>query len=344
MLQNKIISLLGELSEAFGPSGSEKEVRDLLREHLIGCVDSLSVDKMGNLIATKGKADRILILSHMDEVGFMITGIREDGTLSFLPVGGIDPRYLPSKCVKIGDGRISGIIGATPIHLNRDKTNQVTWDDLYLEIGVDSKPDAEKLVAVGDFAVFDTKFQAFDHNRMFLGKALDNRIGCAILCAMLQENVILDGTFVFTVMEETGLRGATAFLNDHRFSVGIALDTTTANDLPSILPPHQVCRFGKGGVISFADGATVYERDLVRGIINRLTEKNIRCQTKTKRTGGNEASALEKVGYGTKAISLSTPCRYIHGVCGKVLLRDILETQKALSEIVSFLNEVDYDS
>lgn len=331
------LAYLARLTDAFGPSGAEDDVRDLIVQRIMPFVDTLKIDGIGNLIATKGDPDSILITAHMDEVGFMITGIREDGTLRFSQVGGVDPKHLSSKRVLIGKNRIQGVIGAKPIHLNKEKTADITYRDLYIQIGAVDRAEALQFVSVGDFAVFDTKLDYSDKTECVTAKALDNRLGCYILSELICSESLSDGTFVFTVQEESGLRGAQTYLNVVKARVGIALDTTTSNDLPKVSLQKRVSSLGNGAVISFADGATVYRRNTVRALMDHLKEKQIPCQTKTKRTGGNEASAIEKIGFGAEAISISVPCRYIHASVGLARLSDVEQTLKAVRETVLYL-------
>lgn len=327
------------LLDSFAPSGYEDSVRNIIAKTILPYVTSLKIDGIGNLIATIGNEKVLLITAHMDEVGFMISGIREDGKLRFNQVGGVSPANLPSKRVLIGENSVLGVIGSTPVHLNKNKENKIQYSDLMIDIGAENKEEAEKVVSIGDFVCFETKSDFNPYNQTVTGKALDNRLGCYILTELITSETLKNGTFVFTVQEETGLRGATAILENNRFPVGIALDTTTANDLPGISPENSVCCLGKGAVISFADGATVYNRDKIRALTKRLDEKKIPWQTKTKRTGGNEASAIEKRGQGAYAISVSTPCRYIHGPLGMVRLNDLKATMDAVAEIVGILEE-----
>ncbi|MBR7165624.1 MAG: M42 family peptidase [Clostridia bacterium] len=324
------------LSEAFGPTGFEDEVRDLIIDFIRPHVDQLKIDGIGNLIAIKGNPEACLITAHMDEVGFMITEIPDNGTLRFRPVGGVDPEKLPSKTVYVGKMRLPAVIGAKPIHLTKgSKQPTVTFSDLYLDLGFQNAAEAQNLVSVGDWATFTTPC-CMQRETLF-GKAHDNRIGCYILAQIIKEGLLTDGTFVFTVQEECGLRGAATILGLNRFKFGIALDTTTANDLPGVPLHKTVCQLGKGPVISFADGATLYRRDTVRAIFEHLKACNIPAQTKTKRTGGNEASAIDKIGFGSEAISVSTPCRYIHGPIGLFCVKDMIDTLLAVVEIVKFL-------
>ncbi len=332
-------SLLKRLSEGFGPSGQEDEIRDIISAYICDHVDTLRIDSMGNLIATKGKADSVFICAHMDEVGLMITGICENGTLRFSSIGGIDPKLLPSKRVVIGTKKIPAVVGAVPVHLNKKEEKKLSFSDLYLDFGAKDRKDAERMVSVGDCAVFDTSFDYLYPTQTLKGKALDNRIGCYILCHLIASGTLSNGTFAFTVQEETGLRGAAAVAETLEHEFCIVLDSTTANDLPCVWGADRVCSQGKGGVISFADGATVYNRELILSIFEQLNKKQICAQTKSKRTGGNEASALQKSLYGKQVISLSAPCRYIHGPIASVQIQDINSTEEALLAICEMLSK-----
>lgn len=335
---------LETLCNAFGPSGDEEEVRALISEKIRPYVDTLSTDRMGNLIATKGNPDNLILTAHMDEVGFMVTGIMEDGSLRFSQIGGVDPAFLPSKRVVIGKHRVTGVIGAKPVHLNKNEKGHLSYKDLYIHLGTTSHKESEKLVSIGDSAVFDTRFSHSSLSEgVLFGKAADNRLGCFILSKLIEEHKISDGTFLFTVGEENGLRGASSYLANHPFELGLAIDTTTANDLPGIKGVDAVCRLGDGAVISFADGATVYSRDMIRKIFSLLSEEGIPAQTKRKRTGGNEASAIEKSGLGAKSISVSVPCRYIHAPCSVVWVKDIENTINAIACIVKMRKEFEHD-
>lgn len=339
-MTNSDLLFLKTLSEAFGPSGAEDEVRDLLFKEIRPFVDHVRVDGIGNLIAEKGDSNRLAICAHMDEVGFMITEIHNDGTLRFASVGGISPASLPSKKVIIGGKyHIPGVIGAKPIHLSKKDKKEITFSDLFIKFGASCKSEAEEIVSVGDFAVFDAKFSVSINNKAVFGKALDNRIGCFLLKKLICSEKVQNATFVFTVQEETGLRGAGTFADNNAFDIGIALDTTTANDLPDVDVPQSVCFLEKGPVISYIDGATIYNRDFINNAFSRLNDNKITAQTKMRRAGGNDASALQKKGNGHQVLSLSVPCRYIHGPLGVTTVFDIQESYQALE-----LLAVDYSN
>jgi len=335
MRQNDL-DLLGRLSCAFGPSGFEDEVRDLIAKEIHPFVDTSFVDPVGNLVASVGEGGDPLILAHMDEVGFMMTKIQEDGSLLFSSIGGIVPDHLNSKRVVIRGkrGKVYGVIGAKPVHFNRGGSEKPKFSDLYIQIGANSKETASEYVSVGDPAVFDTDFHRLDDEKLsFSGKALDNRIGCSLLIRLIQEKILPNATFVFTVQEENGLRGATTYLSQRGCNFGIALDTTTANDLPGVRGAKKVCSFGNGAVVSFIDGATVYQRSLILSIFEECKRCSIPLQTKSLRAGGNEASAVQKCAASSRSVSLSIPCRYIHGPVGIARAEDVDSGFEALALI-----------
>lgn len=332
------------LTESFAPSGMEGEIRKILCDRFQKKNIPFELDRMGNLVVKKGNGGDVVLSAHMDEVGFMIKAINEDGTLLFAPIGGITPEMLPSKRLLVGKNRIPGIIGAVPIHLKKKDPNAgISYRDLYIDIGANSRKEAESQVFIGDCAVFDTKTKALAANSSSIsGKALDDRLGCYLLCKLIDSEKIENATFVFTVQEETGLAGATAFAQNNSYRFGIAVDVTTPNDLPEILGPNRVCELSKGPVISLADGRTVYQKHVVKKVFSLLDKEKIPYQTKAKRAGGNEASPFQKEGAGMFAISLSLPCRYIHGPVGISREEDLLQSYEALLCILCHIQSGDF--
>ena len=322
---------LKQLTECFGPSGAEDAVRSLIIDRIKESVTSLKIDPLGNLIAKKGDGGNLVLSAHMDEVAFTVTGFESDGTLRFSQVGGITPSALPSKRVYFPERDIFGVIGAKPIHMNKDRGASVTYGDLYIDIGAFSEAEAKRYIQKGDLAIFDTKTEKLDSDHPAIcGKAIDDRLGCYLLCELICDSTVQNCTFVFTVQEEVGLIGASSFALNNRYDYGIALDVTTPNDLPGIQGPSKVCELGKGPVISFADGRCIYDAALISEVFKLLQEQGTPCQTKAIRAGGNEASSFQNEGYGMNAISVSTPCRYIHGPIGIVWESDIENTKKAI--------------
>lgn len=340
------VQILKDLSDASAPSGREKAVRTIVSTVLKKHAIDYTIDRSGNLIVTRGNSSHLLITAHMDEIGFIITEISDDGTLRFDRIGGIDLSHLASKRVVVGEEKIHGIIGSIPVHFKKQANELISPSDFYIDIGAKDKKEALQYVSVGDVAVFDTEFDITPNNKDYLlkGKALDNRLGCFLLLMLLTMSDC-EGTFVFSVKEETGLCGALALKKTRPYELTIALDTTTANDLPCVSSPSAICSLGKGPVISFADAASIYDHTLIAKIFDYLSDLSIPAQTKSGRTGGNEASAHQMNINSSRVVSISIPCRYIHSSMGMALYSDLDATYRAIQAIISTeISEVLYDS
>lgn len=311
-----MLELIREISAIPGISGRE----DAVREYIISKIDGYAeyhTDALGNLIVfKKGKKPankKVMLDAHMDEVGFIITGITSDGCLRFAKVGGVDTRVALGRSVKVGENAVSGVLGAKPIHL-LDKDEEAKMpknDDLYIDIGASSREEAEKYVSLGDAAWFDTSF--FEMGDGFIkSKALDDRVGCAVLIEMIRSEIEYDAWFSFSVQEEVGLRGAgpAAFTIAPDYS--IAVETTTAADITGVKDEKRVCLCGEGAAISFMDRTTVYNRELFKRAFEVAAENNIPCQVKTYVSGGNNSGSIHKTRSGVKALTVSVPCRYLH--------------------------------
>ena len=315
-----MLDLLRELCEIDGTSGDESAVRERIISYIDGYCD-WHIDPLGSIIAfKKGKnrsAKRVMLDAHTDEVGLIISYVTEDGFLKFQTVGGIDTAVLLSRRVKIGN--IYGIIGCKPIHLSSDgETKKLPkLDSLYIDIGAKSREEALSMVSLGDRAVMDSEWiETGDKIKM---KALDDRIGCAVLITLLREESDYDFYATFTVQEEVGTRGAKAAA----FSVDpescIVLEGTTAADIADVEASRRVCTLGNGVAVSFMDRGTVYDRDYY----NAALSSGILCQTKAAVAGGNNSGAIHLSRGGVRTLALSVPCRYIHSASSVADKRDI---------------------
>ena len=332
--------LYRRLSETFGPSGYEDDVRDLICKEISPYVDELYADPMGNLIAVKGPSPKILFDAHMDEVGFMITGILDDGTLRFSQIGSVTPGTLPGKRVLVGKGLVPGVINATPTHLVNKDTNDISYDVLRINIGAETKSEAESIVSVGDGAIFDTHCNYLGvENNAIESRNADDRLGCYLLIQLIKNKKVKNAVFVFSVQEETGDRGAAAAAEEINYLYAIAVDTTSAANVPGNKAEDQVCAINNGGVLSFIDKMTTYDNEWIAKIFEHIQSKCIPIQTKGRNCGGTNASAYQKAGTGHKSLSLSTPALFIHGPLSMVTLDDIDNMEKALLEIYSFLTK-----
>ena len=309
--------LLADLCAIDGVSGHEKAVRDYILAHLNESSAPMEVhtDNMGNVIVHligKEKANKIVQLdAHMDEVGFIITGIGEDGFLRFDTIGGIDSRVLFGHRVRIGAQK--GVIGGKAGHqCSADETKKApSADSLRIDIGADSKEEAEKLVKIGDCGTFDNELIWIGEDH-FLGKAVDDRVGCMLLLELAQKQPSRDLWLSFSVQGEIGLRGAGVATEAIRPDYAVAIDATTAADVAGNSPDQSVCFVGQGAVVSFADRATLYDPELYQRIRKMADEKGIPTQTKTTVAGGNNAGAMQGRHTGVHMTAVSLPCRYIH--------------------------------
>lgn len=320
--------LLADLCAIDGVSGHEKAVRDYVLAHLNESSAPMEVhtDNMGNVIVHligKEKANKIVQLdAHMDEVGFIITGIGEDGFLRFDTIGGIDSRVLFGHHVRIGAQK--GVIGGKAGHqCCADETKKVpSADSLRIDIGADSKEESEKLVKIGDCGTFDNELIWIGEDH-FLGKAVDDRVGCMLLLELAQKQPSRDLWLSFSVQEEIGLRGAGVATEAIRPNYAVAIDATTAADVAGNSPDQSVCFVGQGAVVSFADRATLYDPELYQRIRKMADEKGIPTQTKTTVAGGNNAGAMQGRHTGVRMTAVSLPCRYIHSSACMGKIQDV---------------------
>jgi putative aminopeptidase FrvX len=319
--------LIKELCEIHAVSGNERELRDVILEK-ISAYAECKVDRSGNIIAFKkgrqASKIKLMLAAHMDEVGLIITSIGDTGLLKFATVGGVDPRVILGRRICVGDNKICGVIATKPIHLQNDeeRNNAPSIDKLYIDIGVSEKHEASKLVNLGDTAAFDTKFSEFGDN-LICSKALDDRIGCAILINLIKTELPFDTYFVFAVQEEVGLRGAKVAAYSVKPDYAIVVEATTAADIPNVPEEQTVCKIGKGAVISFMDGHTIYNRELYKMAMQIAEQKGIKYQPKSAVAGGNDAGAIHLSGEGAKVAAISVPTRYIHSPCCVASIEDI---------------------
>ncbi len=323
--------LLEELSNAFGPSGNEDEVRRVLARALKDKVDELSTDALGNLIAFKkgsGATPRLKVMvdAHTDEVGLMITRIDKNGLLGFQPVGGIGARLLLAKGVVVGEKRLPGVITAPPIHLTKPSQRKqvIAFDQMAIDIGASSEDEANKLVKLGDYVAFDTQFQVLSEDglRTVKGKAFDDRAGCAVAAALADDTYEVDLYLAFSVQEEVGLRGArvAAFRIDP--DVAFALEGTVCDDTPKKEDSSPTTELGKGPAITMMDRSFFADKRLVRLLIDTAESKGLAYQFKQPGVGATDAGAIHLTKSGVPSVTVAVPCRYIHTPVGILSLND----------------------
>lgn len=310
---NNLFDVLKTLCELDGPSGNEAPVRDFIMSEIKDFCDA-KVDPMGNIIAfKKGKNSpkyKVMLDAHMDEVGVIITSITGEGFLKFQTVGGIKVESL--LCKRVRFGKTVGVIGAKPIHQSSsdERKNLPSLESLYIDIGATDKESAEKIISLGDIGTFDTKWEDLSDD-IFRTKAIDDRVGCAVLINLLKQDAEYDFYATFTVGEELGLRGAKTATYTVSPDFAIALECTTAADIHKN-SGNKVAIVGSGVSVSFMDSATLYDRALYNFTLDLAKANNIKAQVKTATTGGNNAGAIHLTKGGVRTITLSLPGRYIH--------------------------------
>ena len=332
-----MLKTLEKLCSLSGVSGSEEEVREYIKERAVKAGCKVRVDAMGNIIAEKpGKILRsaqddnitscqdgnngstlpkLMITAHMDEVGFMVMRILDSGYLRIEPVGGIDPRVTFDRKVYVGEKKIPGIAGLKSVHQTPvpDRSKIPAWGNMYIDIGVKNKEEAEKLVGIGDVCVFDSDFVRFGADDGFVkAKAIDDRFGCAVMVTLMEEELPMDVTFVFSVQEEIGTRGAFGAAFSVRPDIALVLEGTTSADLAKVEGHKKVTRLGAGPVLGFMDAGTIYDRGLFE-ILRALADENgIPWQIKGRIAGGTDAAAIQRSREGVRVASISAPVRSIH--------------------------------
>ena len=326
---------LERLCQLNGTSGREEQVRAFILEQLSGKAE-VTVDPLGNILAFVRGSQRakktVMLSAHMDEVGFIITYITDDGYLKFSPVGGIDNKVIVGRAVTVGEQGIPGVIGIKAIHLTEksDSGKVPEVDSLYIDIGAADKAEAERFVAIGDAAYFVSDFKRMGAHKI-KAKAIDDRFGCALLLDLIRNGVSHDAWFCFLTQEEIGLRGAGVAAYRVRPDYAIVLEATTAADVAGVSEADCVCRQGAGAVVSFMDRRTVYDRALFCHAFSLAQQRGIACQTKTTVAGGNDAGAIHQSGGGVRTIAVSLPCRYIHSATSVADERD-MESCRALAQ------------
>ena len=307
--------LLEKLTTACGLPGFEDEVREIIAEELKGHVDSLKVDRIGNLIAfKKGKKNNphIALSAHMDEVWLCINGIENDGTLKFASWG-VDPRLLPSMHVLVGKEKLSGVIGNKPIHLQKDSERSMVYelDAMCIDIGCNSKEEAEKLVSKGDFVAFVSEFTEFGEKKI-KAKALDDRVGCAAIIELLKKDLPFSITGIFCVQEEIGLRGSAVLSKSLKADLVINIEGTICADMEGIDEDKHVTTQGAGPCLSLMDATSIYQKKYLEAIIKVAQDEKIPYQYRRTGMGGTDAGSYHIGAEGIPCIGIAVACRYIH--------------------------------
>lgn len=338
------LNLLQKLCDSSGISGDEASVREIILSEISPFVADVKVDALGNIIAFKKGAKRagkkLMISAHMDEVGFIVTHVTDEGLLKFAPVGGIGANAICGKPVTVGKKALAGVIGVDKaVHLLKaeERRKSVAIADMHIDIGATDKVQALEHVTPGDGASFLANFKC--EKGMVKAKALDDRVGCFILVNLIKRGLPFDMYFSFVVQEEVGLRGAKVAAFGIDPDAAIVVEATTAADIKGTAPDKQVCKLSNGAVIAFMDKHTIYDRGLYDLALKLAKENGIKVQVKSMVAGGNDAGAIHQSRAGVRTIAVSLPCRYLHTACGMICANDIWETQKLVEKLAEKICE-----
>lgn len=344
-MTQKSIELLTSLTQADGVPGHEAEVREIFRSELTG-VGTIATDRLGSIFCTRvgcAESPRILLDSHLDEVGFLVQRVTEAGYVKFLPLGGWWTHTLLAQRVTIStkSGKVPGIIGSVPPHLlgagAREKV--VEMKDLFIDIGAES---AEQ--AMEEFGVLPGcpitpygPFQPMKNSKLFAAKAFDNRVGVALVIETLlglpegHPNTVIGAG---SVQEEVGLRGAKTVTASVQPDIAIVLEGPPADDTPGLDSGAVQGKLGGGVQIRLYDPSMIVNPKLGESVIETAKQHQIPYQIAVRQSGGTDGGSIHQVGAGVPSIVLGVPARYVHSHVSIINIDDYAATLELLSHLV----------
>ena len=341
--------LLKTICEVAGAPGFEHRVREIVLKEVKKYADHIEIDNMGNVsVLKKGKdsSKSVMIGAHMDEIGFIVTHIDNNGFLKFHPLGGFDPKTLTSQRVKVhGKKDIIGVMGSKPIHVmtpeEKNKVPKIT--DYYIDLGL-SKKEVDKLIAVGDPVTREREL--IEMGDCVNCKSLDNRIAVFILIETLKnlKKPAFDTYCVFTVQEEVGIRGAQVATQQIKPDFGFGLDTTIAYDVPGAAEHEKITSLGEGVAIKIMDASTICDIRMVK-FMKEVAEKNkINWQTEILTAGGTDTASIQRMTPGGSiAGAFSIPTRHIHQVIEMVHKKDVKNCIELLTLCLNSLDQNNWE-
>lgn len=313
---------ISKLTAAFGPSGQEQPVSTLISAMARPYADEIACDTMGNLIVhKKGSGPKLMLAAHMDTIGLVVTYIEDDGALRVGKLGGVSPKEIRNApvCFASPDGHT--VNGTVKVHGKADES-KLTVDDLYVDIGAGSREEAQRMVRLGDAAVFAAN--AMPAGNRIISPYLDNRVSCAVLLKALEEirESVYDLYFVFTVQEELGTRGAKTAAYGIDPDYAIAVDVTNACDWPGASKTGSAV-LGGGAAIKVMDASVISHPEMVERLSKLAQENGIKAQLDVLTKGGTDAGAIHQSRNGVITGGISIPCRYVHTPTSMVDLSDV---------------------
>lgn len=341
--------LLNEICTTPGAPGFEQKVRSLVLREVKSLVDEVEVDNMGNVYAIRrGTSDKkIMVGAHMDEIGFMVTHIDDNGFIRFHTLGGFDPKTLTAQRVLIhGKKDVVGVMASKPIHvMTQDERNKVAkLQDYFIDTGLSAK-EVNKLIKIGDPITREREF--IEMGNCVNGKSLDNRLAVFILIETLKrlkgKKLPYDLYAVFTVQEEVGIRGANVSALKIKPDFGFGLDTTIAFDLPGAAKHEMITELGKGTAIKIMDASTICDYRMVDFMKKTADKHKIKWQPEILTAGGTDTAGIQRMTEGGSiAGAVSIPTRHLHQVIEMAHKEDISGSIDLLSACVQEIDSYDW--
>lgn len=322
------MELLKKLTECISPSGREDEIRSIIENELKDVCDEIYRDVLGNLIChKKGNGKKLMLAAHMDEIGFMVTYIDDNGFLRFSNVGGINRANALDSTVQFTNGVVGKISYET-----KEKVSEAGFDKMFIDIGATSREEAEKLVQIGDFAGYTPYFNILG-NRI-LSKTLDDRAGCWVLINAMKDakNSPNDIYAAFTAQEEVGTRGARTAASLIQPDMAIAIDVSFSGDTPNCAEINPV--MGKGPAVKIKDASFIINEGVKNILVDSAKKVAIPYQLEATNLGGTDAGAMQLTGSGCNAGTVSIPTRYIHSTTEMIDKSDIENTVKLIKAVM----------
>lgn len=310
-------NLLKKVVTTYGPSSREEMIRNLIVNEIKEYVDEIKIDVLGNLIAHKrGSGKKMMISSHMDQIGLMVIDIDEKGFIRFTNIGGINPNLILGYRVRFENGTI-GVVCSEKI----EKNDKLKIEKLYIDIGIDGREDTMKNVKIGDICIFQNEF--LETEKVIISPYLDDRIGCYILIETIKNitSNSYDLYFVFTVQEEVGIRGAKTAAFSIDPDIGLAIDVTPTFDTPK--NERLNVKLFNGAAIKAMDYSFIAHKEIKNSLIELAEKKDIKYQIEVLEHGGTDAGAIHMSKSGVKTGAISIPCRYTHSQSEMVSKDDV---------------------
>lgn len=344
------LTMLKELTDAKGPSGNEKEPREVMKRYIEPYADEVQTDSLGSLIAVKkGKADgpKVMIAGHLDEIGFMVTRIDNEGFLRFQTIGGWWEQVMLAQRVTVmtRDGNVPGVIGSKPPHILTpdERKKSVDMKEMFIDVGAADEEEAMAFgIRPGDSVVPVCEFTVMNNEKYLLNKAWDNRIGCAIAIDVLKNLQGVDHPNVVygvgTVQEEVGLRGAKTSAHFIQPDIGFAVDTGIPCDTPGITEKDALAKIGDGPQIIMYDASAISHKGVRDFVTNIADEQGIPYQFDAVPKGGTDAGSIHLTANGVPSLSITIATRYIHTSASIIHRDDFENAVKLLTEVIKRLD------